>query len=97
MADQFSKYIEFMSKDLGLDAISEQERNEIISDLGQVILERSLVVVFERLTNDDRAELERLSAKEGPELMIFLRQRIPDFDTIVAETSREIIAGIKAS
>ncbi len=81
-------------EDLGIADLPEEERNEILADIGEVIFQSVMRKVWQSLDIDGQdvlTEILEASARE-PEneahstaLDVFLKERVPDFDRYLAE------------
>lgn len=77
---------DILIKELGIGELPEEAQEEIVVKLGDVILKSLTVAIFEKLSNDARAEFERISAKNDHALIQeFLEENIPDMHTLMEE------------
>lgn len=79
-------------KELGIEILPEQAQNEIVAKLGEIILKSVTVSIFERLSDDARAEFERITKEDEPELLQrFLDEHIPDMQGLMAEEVKKTL------
>lgn len=77
---------EILINELGIQALPEEAQDEIVSKLGEVILRSVTVAIFEKLGDEARAEFERVSKEDEPELVQrFLEENVPDMQTLMEE------------
>lgn len=91
----FSQYINAVEKELGIDLLPEGERQQVVTEIGEAIMQRCLVVMYERLTEPQRTEFEKIGPDDVEGGMQFLQANIPDFENLVPETAREVLAEIR--
>jgi hypothetical protein len=81
---------------LGLTLVSKEKQEEVIGELGGLILQLVLVKATERMSDETLISFEGvLALQNSDEIMGFLEKTIPDFDALVAEASREIVEEYK--
>jgi hypothetical protein len=90
----FKQYINAVGKDLGLDDLPETERERVMVDMGEAIMGRALVMIYERLSPSERIEFEKFSPDNIDASMLFLKEKIADFDTLVADAARQVLSEI---
>jgi len=77
---------EILIKELGIEMLPEEAQDEIVAKLGEVILRSVTVAIFEKLGDEARAEFERVSKEDEPELVQrFLEENVPDMQTLMEE------------
>lgn len=83
---------EILIKELGIGGLPEEAQDEIVTKLGEVILKSLTVAIFEKLSNDARAEFERIGAK-GDHTLIqeFLEKNVPDLHTLMQEEVKKTL------
>ena len=76
-----------ITKDLGLDRLSEAERNEALLAIGRVVYEAVLWRVVQLLDDAGRLEFDVAleQAKSDEEILKFLETRVPNLDEIIKE------------
>lgn len=74
-----------MIADLGLDGLSEEKQDELLSKMIEVVMKRILVETIERLDEKGREEYARMiETQSAPEeLEKFLKEKIPDYETMI--------------
>lgn len=77
---------EILINELGIQALPEEAQDEIVAKLGEVILRSVTVAIFEKLGDEARAEFERVSKEDEPELVQrFIEENVPDMQTLMEE------------
>jgi len=71
-------------KELGLDAVPEAERTELIAQMNEVLDGRISLEALSLLSEEDKIALDQLIDANG-DVPAFLRSKIANFDFIVAE------------
>lgn len=72
-------------KELNLDALSSDKKNEIVNRMLEVLESRINLEVLSILSDDEKRELDKI-LESGGDMIKFLRDKIPNFDVLVAET-----------
>jgi len=80
--------------DLGLGDLTSFEQEAIISDLEEKIIEQVNSIILDRLTPEEKEELEKLSDDE--EIANFLQKTIPDLEQVKQEASLWIVKNWRA-
>ncbi|MFA5001141.1 MAG: hypothetical protein WC531_02845 [Candidatus Paceibacterota bacterium] len=75
--------------DLGIAELTSFEQEAIISDLEDKIIEQVNSIILDRLSPDEKEELEILSDDE--EIASFLARTIPDLDQVKQEAARWVV------
>ncbi len=71
-------------KELGLENLSVDEQEKLVSDMSEVVYERVLLRVVEELSDEEATELNNLFEKGNMEKIDqYLRDRVPDFASIL--------------
>lgn len=72
---------------LGLQALPEKEKTELLTQMGEVVQERLTDRIFLTLSGQDRAAFEKLVDSDAtPEAVdTFLRSKIENFEDLVME------------
>ncbi|MBP9749240.1 MAG: hypothetical protein KBD21_00680 [Candidatus Pacebacteria bacterium] len=87
--------------DMGLDLLSEEERNELLADLGEVLSQAVLRRVWETLTPELQDELIRLfeagnaesdNTKSQEQVDRFFKEHVPDLERFIKEESESLLA-----
>ena len=81
---------------LGLSASSKEKQEEVMGELGGLILQLVLVKATERMSDEALISFEKVLADQKPEeIGSFLEKTIPDFDALVTEASKEVVEEYK--
>ncbi|KKT00445.1 MAG: hypothetical protein UV76_C0010G0020 [Candidatus Nomurabacteria bacterium GW2011_GWA2_43_15] len=72
-------------KELGLDSLPPEKKNLLIDQMLEVIESRINLEVLSILTEEQKKELDKVLDSDG-DMVEFLRDKIPNFDLLVAET-----------
>ena len=75
--------------DLGIAELTSFEQEAIISDLEDKIIEQVNSIILDRLSSDEKEELETLSDDE--EIASFLARTISDLDQVKQEAARWVV------
>lgn len=75
--------------DLGIAELTSFEQEAIISDLEDKIIEQVNSIILDRLTAEEKEELETLS--EDEEIANFLQKTIPDLDRVKQEAALWVV------
>ncbi len=75
--------------DLGIAELISFEQEAIINDLEDKIIEQVNTIILDRLSSEEKKELETLSDDE--EITSFLARAIPDLDQVKQEASRWVV------
>jgi len=78
-------------KDLGLESLSEEEREVRLSQVGLLIYQNVLMRIMETMSDENIDEFEKLLDKNaGPsEVFTFLKNKVEDFEKIVSAESEK--------
>ncbi|OGI76031.1 hypothetical protein A3C67_01545 [Candidatus Nomurabacteria bacterium RIFCSPHIGHO2_02_FULL_42_19] len=72
-------------KELGLDSMPQEKKAALIDQMSQVVESRINLEVLSILNEGDKKEMDKVLDSDG-DLVAFLRNKIPNFDLMVAET-----------
>jgi hypothetical protein len=75
-------------KDLGLEALSEEEQEEALLSVGRIIFQAVLIRVLQELDDQGKDEFDKLlSEKPNDEeaILKFLTEKVPNLNSIVRE------------
>ena len=72
-------------KELGLDSLPHEKKGAMIDQMLEVVESRINLEVLSILTEDEKKELDKVLDLDG-DMIQFLRNKIPNFDLLVAET-----------
>ena len=70
---------------LGLDTIPGEKKDALLTQMQEVVENRINLEVLSILTEEQKGELNKILDSDG-DLLKFLRESIPNFDIMVAET-----------
>ncbi len=89
-----TKTREMLVTTLGLSAMTQDEQDAIIQQVGQLIFQGVLLRIAPSLSEEAQNTLERLLDTDAApeELFAFLRKENPDFDKIAAEETANLKA-----
>ncbi len=83
-------------EDLGIGDLSKEAQEEIITQLGQNVLQHLTVAILEKVPEGKRQEFESLSAtKDEEKIEAFLRTEIPNLDDFVKKEVKKSIGEYK--
>jgi hypothetical protein len=87
-------------EELALTEVTTEEANEIISDVGELIMEMVILHVAESLSDDKAILFEKLIAGEDAsdkqeKVSLFLEENVPNLEDIVASCSEEVVEEYK--
>lgn len=92
--------------DMGLDVLPEEERNELLAEIGEVLFHAVMRRVWEVLTPELQEELFRLfeggdddpdSTGRREQVDRFLEERVPDFARFVKEECESLLAAQRSA
>jgi hypothetical protein len=87
---------DLIRKELGIEKFPEDVQQKIIFTLTEAIIKKTLITVMDKLSPEDRNTVDVISKSgDTEELLSFFTLKIPDFNEIIANTSREIVADFK--
>src|SRR3989344_71687 len=72
-------------KELGLDSLPQEKKAQLVSQMLEVVESRINLEVLSILTEAEKKELDKVLDSDG-DMIQFLRNKIPNFDLMVAET-----------
>lgn len=70
---------------LGLDSMPKEEKDTLVAQMLDTIESRINLEALSLLSEEDKKELDKVLDSSG-DLVGFLREKIPNFDVLVAET-----------
>ncbi len=84
---------------LGLEGFSEEEQEQVIEQLGEIIVKRLLLAAIDRIPLEHQEEFNRLSEEDGgvtsAEVSAFIATHIPDWDSVMSQVMTETIEEFK--
>ncbi len=75
--------------DLGIKELTSFEQEAIIAELEEKIIEQVNSIILDRLTQEEKEELENLS--EDEEITLFLQKTISDLDQVKQEAALWVV------
>lgn len=85
---------EIIIKELGIEILPPQAQDEIVGKLGEIILKSVTVAIYEKLSDDARAEFERIGKENDPDLIQrFLEEHVPDMQGLMEEEVKKTLQG----
>ncbi len=83
-------------KELGLSSLADNDKDEILSRLGEGLLKRIIAVTLEKLPEEARGEFEALNqAGDNDKINQFLKNNIPGVEQIIQQEIKEGIEEFK--
>lgn len=83
-------------KELNLDKFTEEEKNEVLTQLVDSLLKRLILRVYDKLNESDQKEFDELSKNGNVEkINEFLASKIPDLDQIREEELKGLVEEMK--
>lgn len=83
-------------KELGIGDLPQEAQDEIVGKLGEIILKSTTVAIFEKLSDEARAEFERVGKEGDPDLIQrFLSEHVPDMSELMEKEVRLILQDFK--
>lgn len=85
---QQSAFSQNIVKELGLDSLPADQQAETLLKIGEIINQRIIIKVMEKLSEADKDEFDQLLGRDMTDqdaIASFLRSKIPDFDGMVAK------------
>ena len=73
---------QLLNKELGLENLSQEEKEKIITRFGESLLKRIMFRIFQILSEQDRKNLEALQGGDEEKINQFLTEKIPDLEKI---------------
>jgi hypothetical protein len=70
---------------LGLDSLPADKKDALVNQMQEVVESRINLEVLSLLTEEQKKELDKVLDSDG-DMVAFLRNKIPNFDLMVAET-----------
>lgn len=83
--------VEEILKKLGLENASEKLKQETIADVVQVVEGRVLSMVEDVMTPEQTREFESLTPDNPDEAILWLKNNIPDADSLYTATMRDYV------
>lgn len=72
-----------LSKELGLENFTEEEKNELLAQFTESLLKRLVVRVYEKLNKEEQAEFDKLAeGGDSGKINEFLTEKVPDMNQV---------------
>ena len=84
--------VEEILKKLGLENASEELKQETIADIVQVVESRVLSMVEDVMTPEQTREFESLTPDNPDDAILWLKNNIPDADSLYTATMRDYVS-----
>ena len=83
-------------KELGLEKLPEDLQIKLLTQMTESVLKRITIEVFEKLSEKEREEFEKLQSKgDVSQVDDFLKEKIPNYEEMVQEIIEDFKAEIK--
>ena len=86
---------QLLNKELGLENLSQEEKEKIITRFGESLLKRIIFRVFQLLSEQDRKSLEALQGGDEEKINKFLTEKIPNLEKIREEELMSLMDDFK--
>jgi len=86
---------QLLNKELGLENLSQEEKEKIILRFGESLLKRIIFRVFQSLSEQDRKNLEALQGGSEESINKFLTEKVPGLEKIREEESMSLMNDFK--
>jgi hypothetical protein len=84
---------EDLMRELGLENVDEQKKNEIIDKMSTIILDRMSVRMADVLTKEELDEFDNISASSDQQkALAYLAEKFPNYDMMVMEEVEKLKA-----
>lgn len=88
--EKISIHCKDIISELHLENLSEDEQVEMISEMSDVVYEKIILRVLEKLSDEDSVALTNLlSAEKMDEATDFLNEKVPNFEQVIDEEITE--------
>lgn len=85
-----------IAKDIGVENLSQEDQNEIISRLGGIITQRIVLEIIKRLPEENRNEYEEIGISgDEQKMQEFLGKYIPDAKNFIHDVIKKEIEDFK--
>ncbi len=74
-----------LMQELGLDSLPPEKRKELVDQMMETVESRINLEVLSILTDDQKKEMDGV-LDSGGDMIAFLKEKIPNFEMLVAET-----------
>jgi predicted ATP-grasp superfamily ATP-dependent carboligase len=85
-----------LEQELQLLNLPPEERDKVIATLGEHILRRSVLKIYETLPENYRASVEQVQATGDPKLLYeVLSHSVPNIENLLEEVAKEVVSEFK--
>lgn len=70
---------------LGLEALSPEEKTEMINTMSELVQKRVTLRLMDILSNEDQGKMSELENGDPAALLAFITEKVPNLDEIVKE------------
>lgn len=95
MADQNTVLKQTIIEELGLQDLPQEKQDELMTQIGEVVMKRIYLETMETLEKEDQEKLVDLMEKSPDRVEPFLREKIPDYDNFVKKVVDDFKAELK--
>lgn len=76
---------------LGASDIPDEDKGALLAKMLDLVQSRSIVKIYDRLSEEKQKEMEDLSDKEDPDILDnFLQENVPDFEQIFINEAKKL-------
>ena len=95
MTDQNTILKQTIIEELGLGDLPQEKQDELMTQIGEVVMKRIYLETMETLEKEDQEKLVDLMEKTPDGVETYLREKIPDYDNFVKKVVDEFKAELK--
>jgi hypothetical protein len=95
MTDQSTVLKQTIIEELGLGDLPQEKQDELMTQIGEVVMKRIYLETMETLEKEDQEKLVDLMEKDPEGVEVFLREKISDYDNFVKKVVDEFKAELK--
>lgn len=96
MTDQNTVIKQTIIEELGLQDLPQEKQDELMTQIGEVVMKRIYLETMETLEKEDQEKLVDLMEKDPENVETFLREKISDYDNFVKKVVDEFKTELKA-
>ncbi len=86
---------QLLNKELGLENLSQEEKEKIIARFGESLLKRIILRIYQFLSEQDRKDLEALQNGGEEKINKFLTEKVSDLEKIREEELKLLLNDFK--